>query len=444
MFYLAGALVAYMPLHVFLAQAGSLLTGGIEVWKSGKDVLIFLLALPLLYLSWRQGLWKDRFFKTVLGTGLVYGLLHGLYLLFDGDDHTSTTLIASVYNTRLLVYLLLGYLVGSARSADRYMKRLFLWATCIAVAVSVFGLLQYFVLPHDFLEHFGYSLDRGVKPLFFIDDKPDLPRVMSTLKDPNSLGAYLIVPILAIGYSLLARKGSERIFGRRVPVPALLLGFLALVGCLLVTFSRGALIALGLTGVTILYIVTEKRLKVLDWRKYSKRYGAAFMLMIITLLVLLPRISQTYLFQNYVFHADESTVIADPNELRVQLFQDAVNDVIDEPQGHGPGTAGIVAIRNPKGGVLTENYYLQIAYEVGWLGIVLFIAILSLIMWRLYRVSRSGDVHAAILVSAGVGYLFYSLLIHLWSNEAIALQWWLLAGIVMATGRGQLKQPSKK
>jgi len=75
---------------------------------------------------------------------------------------------------------------------------------------------------------------------------------------------------------------------------------------------------------------------------------------------------------------------------------------------------------------------LQIAYEVGWLGLVLFIAILSTIIYKLSSICRKNAV-SAVLLSALVAYLFYSLLIHLWSNEAVALQWWLLAGVVLGS-----------
>jgi hypothetical protein len=140
----------------------------------------------------------------------------------------------------------------------------------------------------------------------------------------------------------------------------------------------------------------------------------------------------SYLVQNVIFHADESTVLADPNELRVSLTRDAVEKIIKTPEGSGPGSAGLVSINNPKGGVLTENYYLQVAYEVGWLGIVLFLSILLIIIHQLLTLSHNNPV-AAVLLSALVGYLIYSLLIHLWSNEALALQWWLLTGIVLGT-----------
>ena len=38
-------LLIYMPFHIFLAQWLSTLTGGLEVWKVGKDILLALLVV---------------------------------------------------------------------------------------------------------------------------------------------------------------------------------------------------------------------------------------------------------------------------------------------------------------------------------------------------------------------------------------------------------------
>jgi len=107
---------------------------------------------------------------------------------------------------------------------------------------------------------------------------------------------------------------------------------------------------------------------------------------------------------------------------------------LQEPEGYGPGSAGLVSISNPQGGLLTENYYLQIAYEVGWLGLTLFMAIIGLLIYKLQKASNllsENRATAVVLLASLAGYLFYSLLIHLWSNEAVALQWWLLSGVAV-------------
>lgn len=142
----------------------------------------------------------------------------------------------------------------------------------------------------------------------------------------------------------------------------------------------------------------------------------------------------TYVFKNVILHSDESTVLADPNELRVQLQRDALYEIADDPEGHGPGRAGLVAIGHPKGGVLTENYYLQIGYEVGVIGLLLFLVLLAVTVRKVSE-QKSGSILGLSIFTSFWAYAFVALLIHLWSNEAVAAQWWLLAGVVIAKNK---------
>jgi hypothetical protein len=424
LFVVALGLVLYMPMHVFLSQSLSLVTGGLEIWKATKDVLITLSVPFLLYIAYKRRLFSSAYkLHFVLGT--LYVLLHLFFVIFSTSDDTYSAIVGAVYNNRLLAYLLLGMLVGSSKRGREYLQKLSVAVVIVASIVALFGIAQYF-LPHNMLENVGYSVERGVKPMFFIDDKPDFPRVMSTLRDPNSLGAYLILPLMMVTLALIKKGANEALFWRPYRREVLIGIGAVLFGALFLTFSRGALLASILSLVTILSIVTGQRMLA-----FSRKYWIYFLGLIVILAGIIGLSWNTYTFQNLVFHADQSTVLADPNELRVSLTQEAIDEVAETPLGHGPGTAGLVSITNPKGGVLTENYYLQIAYEVGWLGVVLFIAIFFIIMYQLFTTARKSP-FASVLFASGIGYTFYALLIHLWSNEAIALQWWLLAGISLS------------
>ena len=422
-FLLSTLLIIYMPLHVFIVQSASLLTGGLDAWKAAKDILIVLLVPLLLVTAYKRNLFKGKYF-WLFAVCSAYILIHLLFVLFDSGDDAYSAIVGSVYNSRLLAFLLLGLVVGSSKLGEKYLKWLLTASVLIASAVALFGVMQYF-LPHDILTHVGYALERGVKPMFFIDDKPDLPRVMSTLKDPNSLGAYLILPILLCGYAYAKKSVNEKLFIRPFRRGTLFFMSAVMTLALIMTFSRGAFLALVISVVAILSIVMGEKL--LSFVKKHWLYIIAILILLSSFLYLSRN---TYLFQNFVFHADQSTVLEDPNELRISLTKNIVDDIARNPLGHGPGTAGLVSINNPQGGVLTENYYLQIAYEVGWLGLALFLAVLSIIGYQLLNMARKDSV-ALILFASLMGYVFYSLLIHLWSNEAIALQWWLLTGAVL-------------
>ena len=418
-------LAVYMPFHVFLSQSLSLVTGGLEVWKAAKDVAITVLVPYMLYIAYKRRLFSGVY-KWHFALGTLYILLHLFYVLFSTTDDTYSAVVGSVYNSRLFAYLLLGMLVGSSKKGKEWLKKIATIVVVVAGIVALFGIAQYF-LPHNMLENVGYSIDRGVKPMFFIDDKPDFPRVMSTLRDPNSLGAYLILPLAMVVVALVKKGANEAMFRRPFRREVLLALGGILMGALVLTFSRGAVLALALSIVAILSIVTGQRVFV-----FLKKYWLFVALILIVMSFLTFMFRNTYIFQNLIFHADQSTVLADPNELRVTLIQQAIDEVIETPIGHGPGTAGIVSISNPKGGILTENYYLQIAYEVGWLGLATFLTIMALLLKKLYLLRKELDISIT-LFAVGIGYGFYSLLIHLWSNEAVTFQWWLMIGIVLGT-----------
>ena len=437
--WVALGLTIYMPLHVFLSTWLSTYTGGLDAWKAAKDILIVVLVPLLLWAAYRYGLFKDRVFRNVIILGALYTAIHMAYVLFDGSDDTESAIIASVYNTRLLGFFLLGYVVSYLTKTRNVLKWMITTGIIVSTIVATFGVLQY-VLPPDLLESFGYSTDRGVKALFFIDDKPEFPRVMSTLKDPNSFGAFLILPTLLTTLFLYKKNTMKayvvRTFRREFLLYALVVHVLAL----WLTFSRGALLSLMLAGsVMVLYALPRVRTRQLMYK---------FVIPAIVVLTVLGgamgyALRDNDIFQNIVLHADESTIEADPNEKRLQLYEEAIDGIVEEPIiGYGPGTAGLIAIRNPQASLLTENYYLQIAYEVGLVGLTMFISIITILSRRLHDLVKREPL-AIVLIATLAAHLFYSLLIHLWSNEALAVQWWLLVGALLGVA-GSVKGTNDK
>src|SRR5690606_33215686 len=103
----------------------------------------------------------------------------------------------------------------------RYWRRLLLWP---AMAVIAFGLLQMFVLPHDFLKHAGYGPDT-IQPFIAIDNKVEYVRVQSTLRGPNPLGAYLVIVVTALTALYITRRSRYAKFAA-----ALVAGILVLYG----------------------------------------------------------------------------------------------------------------------------------------------------------------------------------------------------------------------
>jgi O-antigen ligase len=289
--------------------------------------------------------------------------------------------------------------------------------------VALFGVIQYVLLPNDALTHLGFVRSNGVLPAFFIDDKPDLERVMSTLRDPNSLGSYLIIVMsLAMAWRQKSAKRAKLIWSG----VSLMAGL-----CLLLTFSRSALLGLVVALACAAALVGRSHVKL-----SRKQFRVGLVVLAVAAIGFLASafaLRNSYFVQNVIFHADQSTSLEDPNQLRVRFLRESVVKIAHNPAGLGPGRAGLASIRNNvQGTQLNENYYLQVATEVGVLGLTLFLAILILVAVRLYR--ATGDsAYATALLAAFAGLALTNILVHIWSNEAVAYTWWGLAGLVMTT-----------
>lgn len=414
------ALLIYMPFHIFLSQSLSLATGGLEIWKVAKDVILAVLVLFTVCLVYLRRVY-NRTFAILLGLGTVYALFHLLIWAFNTDNHPTSTILGTVYNLRLPAFLLLGagaILLNPGKFAISLVFKIVLTVSTLVAALAI---VQYF-LPPDILTNLGYGIERGARAAFFIDDHPDLMRVMSTLREPNALGAYLLLPIAAL--VLLLFKVKEKL--RKVLIVLLALHLAAL----FLTFSRSAWLAAGLSVFLVIFI--EKRQAV---TMFVKRLWPAIIVLVILAVIGLFSLRSTEFFQSYVVHTtDLATSEDNSTELHFLLARQGVEAILEHPLGYGPGTAGLASIQSSSP-LLTENYYIQIAYEVGIFGFGVFVAI-TVVVYR--KIWARRDTIGMVLIACFWGYVVTNMLLHSWSNEAIAAQWWLLAGLaVIAIDQGK-------
>lgn len=413
-FYGFWALLIYMPFHIFLSQSVSLATGGLEVWKIAKDIILALLVVfTVCLVYWRRVF--DRTFGLLLGMCVTYALFHLIVWVFNPEIFAKSALLGSVYNLRLPAFLLLGYGAAVLNPGKFAFSLVFKIVLGVSTLVAALAVVQYF-LPPDILTNVGYSIERGARAAFFIDDHPDLPRVMSTLREPNALGAYLLLPIAAL--TALVIKNRDK-YVRLMFACALGVHLAAL----FLTFSRSAWLAAALAIALVMWFCWRNAVIV-----FVKRLWPAIAILIVLAVVGLFSLRSTEFFQSYVVHTtDQATSEDNSTELHFLLARDGIESIINHPLGHGPGTAGLASIQSPVP-VLTENYYIQIAYEVGIFGLGIFVAISVVVYLRLMR---RQDVFGTILIASFWGYIVTNMLLHTWSNEAVAAQWWLLAGVAM-------------
>jgi hypothetical protein len=363
---------------------------------------------------------RDRLVWAVAAYGV---LTVGLALLKSND--MDAEILGVVFNLRFLLFFIYGMLLARLFDPAHVRKRAFQIVLGVAAVVMFFGIVQYTVLPDTALKHVGYRRSNGVLPAFFIDEKPDLERIMSTLRDPNSFGSYLIIIIgLALVIFLFSKNQGDKLLSRGL----LALGAL----CLIFTFSRSAWLG-AVATVLVLFVLNERVRKFAAKHKNNLALTSLIILCIVTFGGWLAR--NTYIVQNVILHADESTVQENPNELRTRFFKESVEEIANEPLGHGPGTAGLASIRNDKQGVvLNENYYLQIGYEVGLIGLAIFVSILVIVGARLLKLD--GPLALALFASF-IGLAITNFLVHIWSNEAVAYTWWGLAGLTLVSRNGR-------
>ena len=129
-----------------------------------------------------------------------------------------------------------------------------------------------------------------------------------------------------------------------------------------------------------------------------------------------------------VFHSSpgDSSLTEGSNDKHWEATAQGIQDVVRHPWGSGPGSAGPASFYNSAGTDLSENYYVQIAQEVGLIGLGLFIAINVLVVRSIVR--RSGILPAA-LVASFAGISLINLLLHGWADDPLSLTWWALAGL---------------
>ena len=74
----------------------------------------------------------------------------------------------------------------------------------------------------------------------------------------------------------------------------------------------------------------------------------------------------------------------------------------------------------------------MIAHEVGWLGVVLFMAIYITFLVRMWR--ERNDWLVLAVFASGVGLGVAGLVLPVWADDTVSIVWWGLAAVVLAWG----------
>jgi hypothetical protein len=425
---LVAIVLALVPFHAFLTVWAAAVFGHYTAWRVWDDALLF--ALMGVTITW---LVRDEILRTWFTRSLLVRLI-GLYavltVLLGSISYSKGEVTAKALGYGMMVNLrFLAWFLAVLLSAQRspWLRRA--WPTLVMIPASiviVFAVLQYVVLPHDFLVHFGYHNITTIAPIETINNNVRYIRVQSTLRGANPLGAYFVVILLITG--VLGLRGRRKLTCGAVGV----LGLLALYA----SGSRSAWIG------TVLSLVVLGALSLHD-RAMRVRAGliTGGLVIVIVALVVVLRTNATV--QNALFHTQaNSTATVSSNDAHASALRNGVHDVLHQPFGDGPGTAGPASEYNAgRQARIAEDYYVQIAQETGWLGLLVLMGIFGLVAVELYQL-RSVSRLALGLFASFIGLAVVGLLSHAWTDDTLAYLWWGLAGI--ALGLPRLEKVSEK
>lgn len=413
---LSALVLLLMPFHAFLTVWASSLIGHYTAVRLWKEVILLIVGLGTLLLIAIDHKIRShtltRRLVWLIFTYVLLNIVYGLFVYSRGDVSLKSFGYGLIVDLRLPLFFLVTWATALRTRRLRYYWQGLVIFGCAGVVA--FGLLQAFILPHDFLRHFGYG-PNTIAPLETINHNQHYIRIASTLRGANPLGAYLIVPISVITMILVRSKL------RRNWHFALLAGALI---TLFFSFSRSAWIGAFVS----IAVVLGLSIKTKKLRQQVLIAACVGFLALVGLGIALRHNSH---FQNVFLHTeDHSLVKKSSNDGHLSALKSGLSDIAHHPFGDGPGTAGPASAYNPKETRIAENYFIQIGQETGLIGMFLFILInigVGYLLW-----SRRADPLALSLFASLIGLTLVNMLSHAWADDTLAYVWWGLAGIAMA------------
>lgn len=411
-------ILAMLPFHAFITTWAGSAFGHIDAFRIWKELLIFILVVKAIYIVILDKKLQKLLFGSIIFRLTLLYLLITLLRTFVGYNSGSINSEAAIYGLLAnLRYLAFFYVVIIISSKTKILRKY--WAYALlgpAAIVTIFGLFQKTILPKDFLTYFGYS-NNTVPAIHTVDSKEAYIRLQSTLRGPNPLGAYLNLVLTAvIGLGLKIKDRNKRIFLASLLFLSILILFFS--------FSRSAWMGSFVSLVVLGFLsVNNKRART------TLLYLVTFIMLVFLGLVYIGQNND--FIQNTVFHSDEKSISSkSSNANRQSGIILGLKDVYRHPLGQGAGSAGPASARNTKPAKIAENYYIQIAQEVGIFGLITLLAINIFVAVKLYK--RKNNTLALVLFASFCGITVINMVSHAWMDDTLALLWWGLAGIALS------------
>lgn len=415
-------ILALLPVHAFISTWGGTEIGPLVVWKGWKEILLTaLLPVVAVYCALRPDiarlLWGRWFNKLIT----LFIVLHTLFAV--GSEASFYAMAAGMaMNLGFFAMFLLAQMIMAADHplAAWLQTRAATILLAIATGLSVLGAVQVYFLPADFLAQFGYSKDATIAPYILVDENPDALRAFATLRGPNELGSYLILPLM-LALALMMAKRRTVLAGLTI-----VCGVIGMV----LSSSRSAWLGL-LAAIGALLAVGLPRPQLIRWVKRGALPVVAAAILFVWLATTIPVLRMA------VFHSSpgDPTLFEGSTQIHWQATVQGAADIAQNPLGRGVGTAGPASYYNDNAPPrIAENYFVQIGQETGWMGLALFVAIHILVAYHLWN--RRSQLWPRVLLASFAGLTVVNMFLHTWSDEPTAMTWWALAGLFIVSKQG--------
>jgi O-antigen ligase len=306
--------------------------------------------------------------------------------------HSSVTLFLIVGS-----FVITGFVMRRPGGHVTLIYNAYLWA---AVFAAIVGIIGYF------------KLVPGADALFTRHG-----RASGTFKDPNVFGPFLVPPLLYLLHLMLSARLAR--------IPLLGIGALLLSGAVLLSFSRGAWLCLGIAVVlfAFLSLLTAKT----NWQRV-KIVGAGLAAALGAALLVLAALQTDKLGQFLADRAQLTQTYDEGPEGRFGGQMKAIRLIIENPFGLGAQQfSPNFHFEEP------HNVYLAMYLNAGWIGGTIFLALVLLTAMHGFKHAlRSTRTQALFLIaySAFVAHALQGFLIDLdhWRHVhlLIAIIWGLM------------------
>lgn len=380
--------------------------------------LVAVIAMWFARMMTRQD--EQGFIATPLGLPVLVFLVLAFFSFIAGLAYApATPQVLRQFAEVLAAISFFFVTINVVRTRDAL--RRFIIALMIAGFISAaLGIVFYF-LPRDWtitilsaLRVFKYPT--GDRVLRFIEDDPANPmRAISTSVDPNVLGGLMI---------LVTALTVPQLFAEKPLLPRKLTAVMTLTMsvCMILTFSRGALLGL----VTALAVIATVRYRPI----------IALIILGVVVFLLMP------FTQEYIGHFIDAFTLSDrATQMRLGEYKDALI-LISRYPFFGVGFGGSPDIDTYLG---VSNVYLLMAEEMGLIGVSVFLITLGLFFYYTFQgwltgISRDTFLAPILLGITGavLGALIGGLTDHYFFNLKFphsAVLFWLFVGLGMVVVR---------